>query len=669
MPAPPQPILPQRTTAAVQPRAGGAFAVPPNFVLKPRGTGQPLPASIQQRMEALFNTKFDDVRIHVGEEAQAIGALAFTHGTDLYFAPGQYNPQSIHGQQLLGHELTHVMQQRAGRVRNPLGMGVAVVQDPALEAEAERMGMQAARVSVPVQAKKTGLGTPLAPVLATSCRPVTAGGNAARPPLPDSVQRAPGPLLPRNASAFRPTATERHPLSQSAAAQTKGGHPFQNVVQRNIGFEYETTSDTYSATPALTNHERQQFNIPARAVALHKGDVLVGNIGGLHLKADLGGAGVGSDLEFETDAFPETPAGRAALSRALKNLERICNFLNSKAAAGTHHLRNTHLAQAFGGNTPATDRYIRATGAITGNPQASVGVRLEKIEELMELTVGGPTGGPNALPANPTLARLELGSQADFDVVGDAPRMVRQGITDYVNTFGLANPFPLINFPSDKLVGFCSLILTYLIKGSIGQQYAKQIAPLMARTDFGSMFTTDLPAPEQAHLSHNNGAEFLSMWRRIIAHANLVNPANVPGGIAGQLFQHEPHAVRRRRLRISRSLTRRRWLREISQGNDLLTSASFPAAAARPQLFGLGGKGAQHDTVDPTGANLQAPIFELRRIRKSVTPHYFAEMAMGIFDYIIALNAGAANPQYNPVARNPKHPKNLQKLLYEVAAF
>ena len=36
------------------------------------------------------------------------------------------------------------MQQRAGRVRNPLGSGVAVVQDPALEAEAERMGLRAA---------------------------------------------------------------------------------------------------------------------------------------------------------------------------------------------------------------------------------------------------------------------------------------------------------------------------------------------------------------------------------------------------------------------------------------------------------------------------------------------------------------------------------------------
>jgi ribosomal protein S18 acetylase RimI-like enzyme len=153
-PQAPQPILPQRATpTAVQPHAGNAFPLPGNFTLKPRGSGQPLPETVQKKMEAFFNTNFADVRVHVGHEAPSIGALAFTHGTDLYFAPGQYNPQSTQGQQLLGHELTHVVQQRAGRVRNPLGSGVAVVQNPALEAEAERMGLRAATASLPVQAK------------------------------------------------------------------------------------------------------------------------------------------------------------------------------------------------------------------------------------------------------------------------------------------------------------------------------------------------------------------------------------------------------------------------------------------------------------------------------------------------------------------------------------
>jgi hypothetical protein len=120
-PQSPRPILqPAPMPTSIQPQAGNAFSLPTNITLKPRGSGQPLPEPIQRKMESFFNASFADVRIHVGHEAPSIGALAFTHGTDLYFAPGQYNPQSTQGQQLLGHELTHVVQQLAGRVRNPL---------------------------------------------------------------------------------------------------------------------------------------------------------------------------------------------------------------------------------------------------------------------------------------------------------------------------------------------------------------------------------------------------------------------------------------------------------------------------------------------------------------------------------------------------------------------
>jgi ribosomal protein S18 acetylase RimI-like enzyme len=111
--------------------------------LRPKSGGWPLPRDVQAKMEAALGANFSDVRVHVGPEASAIGAIAFTWGSDLHFAPGQYNPHTPHGQFLLGHELTHVVQQRAGRVANPFGAGVAVVQDQALEAEADRLGRMA----------------------------------------------------------------------------------------------------------------------------------------------------------------------------------------------------------------------------------------------------------------------------------------------------------------------------------------------------------------------------------------------------------------------------------------------------------------------------------------------------------------------------------------------
>jgi Domain of unknown function (DUF4157) len=162
----PQPSNSQGLTLQAQRSSGlvtqafnnrNAFAVPPHLAGFGQRGGQKLPPAIQQKMESFFRADFSDVQVHSGPEASAIGALAFTHGSNIYFAPGQYNPNSHFGQQLLAHELTHVVQQRAGCVRNPFGSGMAVVHDPALEAEAERMGKQAALFPVLTQAS-TGNG-------------------------------------------------------------------------------------------------------------------------------------------------------------------------------------------------------------------------------------------------------------------------------------------------------------------------------------------------------------------------------------------------------------------------------------------------------------------------------------------------------------------------------
>ncbi|MBN2817614.1 MAG: DUF4157 domain-containing protein, partial [Bacteroidales bacterium] len=61
-------------------------------------------------------------------------------------APGQYNPGSQKGQELIGHELTHVVQQREGRVApTKQGKGLPVNDNPALEKEADEMGAKAAQ--------------------------------------------------------------------------------------------------------------------------------------------------------------------------------------------------------------------------------------------------------------------------------------------------------------------------------------------------------------------------------------------------------------------------------------------------------------------------------------------------------------------------------------------
>jgi hypothetical protein len=121
-----------------------AFKVP----MRPKSGGLPIPDNVRRKMETALGADFSDVRVHIGREASALGAIAYTWGTNIHFAPGQYNPHTIQGQKLLGHELWHVVQQKNGRVQNPFGGGVAVVQDNALEAEADRMGIKAALTQI-----------------------------------------------------------------------------------------------------------------------------------------------------------------------------------------------------------------------------------------------------------------------------------------------------------------------------------------------------------------------------------------------------------------------------------------------------------------------------------------------------------------------------------------
>lgn len=106
-----------------------------------------IPDAVKQRMEESFNTDFSGVRVHPDSAAAPeVGALAYTQGTDIHFAPGQFKPDTSAGQQLLGHELAHVVQQSEGRVQPTTEIGGMPVNDnEGLEHEADVLGAKAAR--------------------------------------------------------------------------------------------------------------------------------------------------------------------------------------------------------------------------------------------------------------------------------------------------------------------------------------------------------------------------------------------------------------------------------------------------------------------------------------------------------------------------------------------
>lgn len=106
--------------------------------------GEPLPEALRAKMESAYEADFSDVRVHRDGEAERLHARAFARGADLHFAQGQYDPVSGGGQELIGHELWHVVQQRQGRVRADPALGDGINADPGLESEADAQGRRAA---------------------------------------------------------------------------------------------------------------------------------------------------------------------------------------------------------------------------------------------------------------------------------------------------------------------------------------------------------------------------------------------------------------------------------------------------------------------------------------------------------------------------------------------
>jgi peptidoglycan hydrolase-like protein with peptidoglycan-binding domain len=106
----------------VQAKPTGEIAVAPlaeNQIKSSAGKGSKLDVATRAEMEAGFGADFSQVNIHTGLQAvqmnKELGAQAFTHGKDVFFNEGKYNPGSTEGKHLLAHELTHTIQQ-TGRV-------------------------------------------------------------------------------------------------------------------------------------------------------------------------------------------------------------------------------------------------------------------------------------------------------------------------------------------------------------------------------------------------------------------------------------------------------------------------------------------------------------------------------------------------------------------------
>ena len=160
------------------------------------------------------------VRVHTDSEADGIArsvqAKAFTHGSDLYFSRGTYDPSSSSGKHLLAHELTHVVQQRTGADRGGSGTTIGRANDP-LETAADQ---NADRVVSALQRRASRATEP--------------GVDS-----PTEKRRLLRSVVKLSGGALRRVLTEAGDIS-AAAAKIARGHAFGKHVQRGGEFAAES---------------------------------------------------------------------------------------------------------------------------------------------------------------------------------------------------------------------------------------------------------------------------------------------------------------------------------------------------------------------------------------------------------------------------------------------
>ena len=98
--------------------------------------GQGLPGDLRLGYEQAFGSDLSNVRVHYNSHRpQELGARAFTQGNDIFLGPA---PDQVN-RQLIGHELTHVVQQGGAARATASGVNAG----GAAAGEAARAGVRA----------------------------------------------------------------------------------------------------------------------------------------------------------------------------------------------------------------------------------------------------------------------------------------------------------------------------------------------------------------------------------------------------------------------------------------------------------------------------------------------------------------------------------------------
>ncbi len=150
------------------------------------GTGHSLDSRVRSQMSSAFGHDFSGVRVHTDSFAATLSsdlqARAFTVGSDVAFASGEYRPGTLIGDALIAHELAHVVQQRASTQSPSLmhkGVEATEPENQQLENDADLSAVSAVtHIWTPARRDSSNIHHKSIPLLSSRLRLQRCGGAA-----------------------------------------------------------------------------------------------------------------------------------------------------------------------------------------------------------------------------------------------------------------------------------------------------------------------------------------------------------------------------------------------------------------------------------------------------------------------------------------------------------
>lgn len=370
----------------------GGTAAEPSVVAalqRQSGQGEPLPAELAKSFEQQYGFDFADVRVHddpaAATLAEQVQARAFTHGNDIYFAAGAFDPGAPAGQRLIGHELAHVVQQGGGA---SAGAGVqrsVLRRDPPTATAPSTTTAVPPSTTAPTTAPTTEALT-TAPT-STATAPTTAKSGVDRfaevvasGAAPADAGQAKDRLAELRAIVTTLTEPQRRTLWSDDALMAKarvylGGVEFMALVA-SLGMAHQGSVAHKSGTEVDTVIRTCLGTGPLKGfieAAVGKGRQAEGFVAILDsanwarvYESEFPGEAVGSEEELETNAFTSTKQGDSPI---VLNAER--GNPGTAIHEGMHRYQDDAVLDTYGTefNEALTEYFTRK---VTEHPDVAI---------------------------------------------------------------------------------------------------------------------------------------------------------------------------------------------------------------------------------------------------------------------------------------------------------